>query len=200
MTAVVSCSPSDRRAGAPAVDPAARAAEFCAVVEDPARLRRWVTEALPKVYGFVFVRCGADEALAEEIVQETMEEVVRHRRDYEGRAEPTTWVCGIARHKIADHYRAKYRRRRRLLRLVATATEASDEPGEASDTRDAVAQALRRLPESQRVVLALHYLDGLPVRDIGALIGRSESAVESLLARGRDGFRQAWTELQGERA
>lgn len=159
-----------------------------------------MAEALPKVYGFVFARCGADEALTEEIVQDTMEEVVRHRHEYEGRAEPVTWVCGIARHKIADHYRAKYRHRRRVLRLAATATEETDEPGEASDRRDAVVQALRRLPEAQRLVLALHYLDGLPVRDIGAWIGRSESAVESLLARGRDGFRLAWTELQGDRA
>lgn len=64
-------------------------------------------------------------------------------------------------------------------------------------THEAVVEALRSLPEAQRVVLALHYLDGLPVHEVARHLERSDSAVESLLARGRAAFKQAWS-VDGE--
>lgn len=181
-----------------AEDPAARAAALQAVFEDTFRLRGWVEETLPAVYGFVFARCGADRAIAEDITQETMVELVRHRSGFDGRATPMTWACGIARHKIADHYRARSREERRRLRLLETLPDQQHRAIESRETREAVIDALQRLPEAQRAVLAFHYLDGMPVREIAGRIGRSESAVESLLARARDGFRRAWDTLQGE--
>lgn len=181
-----------------AEDPAARAADFHAVVEDPTRLRSWLQDALPVVYGFAFARCGGDQAVAEDITQETMIEVVKHRDAFDGRSHPTTWVCGIARHKVADHYRAQYREARRRLRVLEALPTIRQADNEVGDDREAVVEALHQLPEAQRVVLASHYLDGFSVREIAAQMDRSESAVESLLARGRDGFRRAWDQLQGE--
>ena len=43
-------------------------------------------------------------------------------------------------------------------------------------------------------VLILHYMDRLSVRDVARAIGKSEAAAASLLARGRDAFRQAYQE------
>ncbi len=182
--------------GRPA-EAAARAAEFRALFDDAVRLRRWLQGTLPSVYAFVFARCGADETVAEDITQETMVEVVRHRHNFDGRSHPLTWVCGIARHKVADHYRADFREKRRKLRLLDATPSLGQPASEALELTDAVKEALHRLPEAQRIVLASHYLDGLPVRDIAARLKRSESAVESLLARGRDGFRRAWDDMGG---
>jgi len=53
---------------------------------------------------------------------------------------------------------------------------------------------LTLLPPLQRAVLVLHYMDHLPVRDVASSIGKSEAATASLLARGRDSFRQAYQE------
>lgn len=176
----------------------AAAAEFRSLFDDPSRLRAWLAEALPSVYGFVFARCGANRAAAEDITQETMVEVVRHRSDFDGRANPMTWVFGIARHKVADHYRAAYREERRRLRVIEGVAEADRGAWGTQEARDVVLDVLHRLPEAQRVVLAFHYLDGFAIREIASRMGRSESAVESLLARGRDGFRRAWNEQQGD--
>lgn len=172
--------------------PPTRADDFRRVFEDAASLRSWLDVALPSVYRFVFARCGADDGLAQEITQETMVEVVRRRATFDGRADPLTWVCGIARHKIADHFRAKYRDQRLRSRLVERRTDIPESEENVTVTHEAVVETLRALPESQRVVLALHYLDAMPVHEIAERLGRSESAVESLLARGRDTFRRAW--------
>jgi RNA polymerase sigma-70 factor (ECF subfamily) len=46
-----------------------------------------------------------------------------------------------------------------------------------------VADALAELPEDERTALELKYLKGLPVRDIAGELGRTETAVVSLLQR-----------------
>jgi RNA polymerase sigma-70 factor (ECF subfamily) len=126
-----------------------------------------------------------------------MVEVVKHRAEFDGRSAVMTWVCGIARHKVADHYRSEHREQRRRQRVLDQ--PAGQQPGpDPDDRKDMIVDTLRRLPEAHRIVLTFHYLDGLPVRGIASQIGRSESAVESLLARARGGFRRAWQQVQEE--
>jgi RNA polymerase sigma factor (sigma-70 family) len=60
--------------------------------------------------------------------------------------------------------------------------------------RDDIDEALAVLPPLQRAVLVLHYMDHLPVREVARSIGKTEAATASLLARGRDTFRQAFQE------
>lgn len=169
-----------------------RADEFHHVFDEPDTLRAWLELALPSIYAFVFARCGADEALAQDITQETMVEVVRRRDSFDGRSDPLTWACAIARHKVADHFRRKYRDERRRLKLIDNTSVVTDSGEELTVTHEAVVVTLRSLPEAQRVVLALHYLDSMSVHEIADRLGRSESAVESLLARGREAFKRAW--------
>lgn len=169
-----------------------RADEFHRAFGDPDTLRSWLEQVLPSIYAFVFARCGADAALAQDITQETMIEVVRRRDAFDGRSDPLTWACAIARHKVADHFRRKYRDDRRRLKLIDNTSGVVESTEDATVTHEAVVETLRALPESQRVVLALHYLDSMSVHEIADRLGRSESAVESLLARGREAFRRAW--------
>ena len=58
--------------------------------------------------------------------------------------------------------------------------------------REDVLAALRRLSAEQRAALVLHHVDGLSVREVARQLDRSESAVESLLARARRRFRQLY--------
>jgi RNA polymerase sigma-70 factor (ECF subfamily) len=173
-----------------------RAAEFQALFGDEAAFRTWYDRALPRVYAFVLARCGGGTGEALDLTQETFVDAIRDRRRYDGRADPITWLCAIARHKIADHFRKRMREERRRLALVAAepAEDAGPAPSNHVDARAAVLEALRGIPATQGVVLALHYLDGHSVREIAELLGRSQSAVESLLTRARDGFKRVYTE------
>lgn len=174
----------------------APAAELQAAFEDEAAFRAWYDRALPRVYAFLASRCGGPGPLAEELTQQTFVEAVRRRQSFDGRSDVVTWLCAIGRHKLADHFRRLEREERRRMRLVVKEVHAPDDGGvwRTSDERDAIERALRGLPAGQRAALIFRHLDGLSVRETAAMLGRSESAVESLLARARQSFRNAYEE------
>jgi RNA polymerase sigma-70 factor, ECF subfamily len=166
-----------------------------AVFADDAAFRAWYERSLPQVYGYLFHRCGRNPELAEELTQQAFVEAVRNRGRFLGQADVNTWVVSIARHKLVDHFRRIERDSRRLAALGGR--ELRDTGGLASPPSiepDDIDDALAVLPSLQRAVLVLHYMDQLRVREVARIVGKSEAATASLLARGRDAFRQAYSE------
>ena len=182
------------------VEPAAlaseRPSELDAAFGDEVAFRTWYERSLPRVYAYLFHRCGRDAALAEELTQQAFVEVVRSRGRFHGRSDALTWVIGIARNKLVDYFRRAARDERRLAALGAR--DFTDKPGPEwpEAERDGVDEALGVIPPFQRAVLVLHYMDHLSVRDVSKQIGKSEAATASLLARGRDAFRQAYQQVE----
>ena len=160
------------------------------VRSDAVAFRAWYDSVLPRVYSYLFNRCGRDKDLAEELTQQAFVDALKSLRKVDA-DDGVAWMLGIARHKLADHFRALERRERGWLSLVSTSSEpAVTWLGEAEAEGELV-DALRRLPTAQRAAITLRYVDDLPVRDVAALLGRSEGAVESLLSRGRETLRRA---------
>jgi RNA polymerase sigma-70 factor (ECF subfamily) len=171
----------------------------------PRALLELYDEALPDVYGY-FVRRCPDRHTAEDLTSETflaaMDAVRRwsERSDggNTGASSPLTlpWLIGVARHKLADHYR---RRHDRFSVPVAELPE----PVEPADQWDAeldriVAESvLARLGEQHRTVLALRYLDDCSVPECAELIGRTVHATEALLVRARRAFRSQYPGQEG---
>ena len=59
----------------------------------------------------------------------------------------------------------------------------ADDPSKsfgAVETREALADAIRRLPERERLVIALYYYEELTLREIGEILGVTESRVSQL--------------------
>ena len=175
-----------------------RAGRFRSRFEDEISFRAWYDATLPRVYGYLFNRCGGNKTLAEELTQEAFEEAIRARARFDGRADETTWIIGIARHKLIDHHRRLARDERRHLRLVARATPPMEDTSASSDTKQEVLDTLAQLPAMQRAVLALHYLDGMPIAEIARALGKSEGAVDSLMSRGRKRFRELLHAEEGQ--
>jgi RNA polymerase sigma-70 factor (ECF subfamily) len=164
-----------------------------AVFTDEPAFRAWYERSLPLVYGYLFHRCGRNAELAEELTQQAFVEAVHSRDRFRGQSDATTWVVGIARHKLVDHYRRAERDTRRLAALSARELGDVSHPGSSPPTMpDDIDDALALLPALQRAVLVLHYMDRLSVREVARAIGKSEAATASLLARGRDTFRQGY--------
>jgi RNA polymerase sigma-70 factor, ECF subfamily len=146
--------------------------------------------ALPQVYGYLLDRCG-DVATAEDLTSETFLAVARAVDRPPVGGVTVAWLIGVARHKLADHWR----RRARDERLVA---RIGDQPAEPEDPWDVqldglrVAEVLGRLGDHHRAALTLRYIDGLPVPDVAALLGRTVHATEALLVRARVAFRRRY--------
>jgi RNA polymerase sigma-70 factor (ECF subfamily) len=168
-----------------------RSVDLGAIFADEAAFRRWYDEQAPRVYAYLHGRCGGDAALAEELTQQSFLQAIRGHRTFDGRSDQTTWLIAIARNRLIDHFRRMERDERRHLRLVVREIQTGGPEGEwaAQDVRTEVAAALRQLPAAQRAALILHHVDGFPVRDVAKALGRSTTAVESLLSRGRERFR-----------
>jgi RNA polymerase sigma-70 factor, ECF subfamily len=154
----------------------------------------WYRRTLPRVYSYLLSRCGNDVALAEELSQQTFVAAIGQRAQFDGRSDVVTWLCGIARHKLADHFRAAEREERRRMQLHVRQLQVDDDAKRqlALDDRAAIADVLRSLPAAHRAVLAFIDLDGLSAAETGRLMGRSAAATQSLLNRARESFRRAY--------
>jgi RNA polymerase sigma-70 factor (ECF subfamily) len=149
-------------------------------------------EALPVVYGYFVRRCG-DRGAAEDLTSETFLAAMDAARKVSPPPISTPWLLGVARHKLADHYR---RGQDRLSVPVAELPE----PIDATDDWDAeldrmVAEAvLARLAAPHRTVLVLRYMDDCSVGECAQLIGRTVHATEALLVRARRAFKKHYPE------
>ena len=173
---------------------AALKASFARAFASETDFRAFYDQALPRIYGYLHDRCGGDPMVAEELTQQTFVAALRERSRFDGRSEPMTWLTAIARHKLVDHFRRLEREERRRVRLVAREIQVDPDPHSWNrvDERSTVLRVLASMPVNQRTVLVLHYADGLTIREMAHELGKSESAVESLMTRARDAFRRSY--------
>lgn len=107
-----------------------------------------------------------------------------------------SWLIGVARHKLVDHWRWQGRQER-LLRAVEGSSADVEDPWEAQLDVLRAREVLGRLAPQHRAVLTLRYLDGLSVPAAAEVLGRSVGATEALLVRARQGFRRIYEEEGG---
>lgn len=141
------------------------------------------------LYGFVLGRVGGNQTVAEDLVQETYAEAVKSAHTFRGDSALTTWLCAIARRRLARHYERERKagETRAALTLVRDVPDTAEEDFERADE---VLRALGRLSADHRQVLVMKYLDDQPVAEIAAAMDRSSVQVQSLLQRARAALRQ----------
>lgn len=64
----------------------------------------WVDEHGDYLFRYAMMRLR-EETLAEDAVQETLLAAIQSMASYRGKATERTWLTGILKHKIIDHYR-----------------------------------------------------------------------------------------------
>lgn len=135
-------------------------------------------------------RFTQDTDSAAELVQEAFVRAMRAENVPPGNGV-TPWLYRIATNIALDHLRR--RRRFSFIPLRETDSLASDDSH--LDTRDQVRRALQRIPPDQAIVLVLRLHEGFPRQVIAELLGVSEAAVKSRLARGRLSFAEAYRRI-----
>ena len=165
---------------------------------DEAAFRELVQRHIDRAFGLA-VRILGGKADAEDVVQDTFLKVWIHRGEWQhGRAKFSTWLYRVVTNRCID-----LRRRPR-----ADDVEAIPEPADARP--DAVStmhrhqvstildEAIKRLPEQQRVALILSYHEDMSNADIADVMETTVSAVESLLKRGRQQLRAILRQNEGD--
>jgi RNA polymerase sigma-70 factor (ECF subfamily) len=169
------------------------------VVDDAAPAARGAEEllglydrALPEVYGYLLARCGG-VTLAEDLTAETFLAAVTAVLRGAVPELTVAWLIGVARHKLADHWRRLAREESKLELVHGELDEVDDPWAEALDVARAH-DVLARLGGHHRAALTLRYLDGLPVPEVADHLDRSVHATEALLVRARRAFRAVYGE------
>jgi len=150
--------------------------------------------ASEEVHRYISRLTGGDQALTEDIIQETFIALMRHHRAGDDAVMRVGWLMTTARHRLIDHVRANQRDQVRIQRH--TAGEPVDEPAIDLGTISAeqARWMLAQLPLRERVALALHTLEGMSVAEVAAALDRSVEATTSLLARARRRLRASMLE------
>ena len=121
------------------------------------------------------LRCEADR---EDAVQSALEKAWRGR-----------FLLRLTRILINECY-AIMRRSRRIIPM-AEVGENQPAQWEAQNADEMLCRALTALPDTLRLPIVLHYMEGMDIRTIARTLRIRESAVKSRLHRGREKLRQS---------
>ena len=151
------------------------------------------------LFAFIYHHLDGARPDAEDIWQEALLAALRGLPTYRGQCRLFTWLCSIARHKIADHFRQRGwwltdafsdLPAARLASLISSGPLPEEiVTGRAARAR--VVQALALLPEDYQRALVARYADEHSVSEVAQMLDRTYKATESLLSRARVALRDA---------
>ena len=185
----------------------ASAVASCDPALDP---RSWVAEHGDCLYRYALVRVRKPE-MAEDLVQETLLAAVRNRGGFNRQSSVRSWLCGILKHKLSDHFR-KLGRETSFTDLEFLQDECDDKFSERGlwyhDTGprewqpaalEQITQAefwqtlracLSKLPERIAAAFTLREMDELGTEEICRVLAISPSNLWVMLHRARMALRE----------
>lgn len=145
-----------------------------------------------KLRGYVF-SATRDYHATEDILQEIAIVVAKKASVYDTTRPALPWFMGIARNQIQRHYRAKGKD---ALNISYELLEdfvpmfASYDNEEISERQLALKRCVDKLPQRQRHIMQMRYVDELDCSQISKTIGRSVQGIYGLLKRIKNGLRK----------
>lgn len=169
----------------------------------------WLEEHGDVLYRYALARTGRRD-VAQDLVQETLLAAWQGQKNFHGDASERTWLVGICRHKIVDHFRQTARRDAGLTSWQPDSAEEADffnsngswrhPPGawdheplgtvEAQGFLQVLQQCMAGLPTAQRECFELRELAETSTEDASHALGVSLSHLHVLLHRARLGLRR----------
>jgi RNA polymerase sigma-70 factor (ECF subfamily) len=170
-----------------------RAVRDAVLAGDAGAWRRWYDAHFDRLAAYARWRCGGLPGLTDDVVQETWLVAVRRLRSFDpARGTFFDWLCGIASNAARGAVRARCRQKKRNRPLTPGDDRPAPETNAAEERAGRVASALAALPDRYEAVLRAKYLERKTVDEIATARGDSPKAVESLLSRARQAFREAY--------
>ena len=148
-------------------------------------------------FGFIRRLVGsADEAIAEDLHQDTWVAVSRSAESFDDRkARFVTWLFTIARNKVMDHFRAQkvssvWESVDADLDCVADQSAGPMERVMTKQLAEAFVKAVEGLPLTQRETFLLFTEGEMTIEEVGAATGVGQETAKSRLRYARDTLRK----------
>jgi RNA polymerase sigma-70 factor (ECF subfamily) len=153
---------------------------------DPARFVDLYERHFHRVYAYV-ARRASSRAEAEDVTSEVFEQALTNLRTYEWRGVPfLAWLFRIAANALTDRWRQAARHSFDPPPDVPDRGEADE-----IERRAMLFQLVDRLPDAQRQVIEMRFVEQKSIREIAAALDRSEGAVKQLQLRALENLRKS---------
>ncbi|HEX3845128.1 MAG TPA: RNA polymerase sigma factor [Steroidobacteraceae bacterium] len=158
-------------------------------------LRDRIIELLPRLRRFArsLARNAQD---ADDLVQITAERALARADQFRPEHAAAGWLFGILRNAWIDEGRRR-RRRESLLEPAELAERVGDTAAGSDPELLCLQDALARLPEDQRLAVALVLVEGLSYKEAASIMSVPVGTVTSRLARGREALQSLLSETPG---
>ena len=158
-------------------------------------LRDRIIELLPRLRRFArsLARNAQD---ADDLVQITAERALARADQFRPDHSMASWLFGILRNAWIDEGRSR-RRRESLLDPADLAGRVADPAGGSDAELLCLHDALARLPQDQRLAIALVLIEGLSYKEAASIMDVPVGTLTSRLARGREALQTMLSETPG---
>src|SRR4051794_14143340 len=151
---------------------------------------------LDTVYRYVYYKVGNGQ-LAEDLTQHIFLKAWEAIHRYQWRELPFQhWLLRLARNAVIDHYRSTKPSNASLLDPISVGVDPEVELAQ-SEMVQTLQDAVRQLPDEQREVIVLRFIEQMPHADVALHLGKSAATVRVIQHRALQALRRLLG--QGER-
>ncbi len=143
----------------------------------------------PKIYRFFAIRILHRET-SEDLTQEVFLRVVKKINTFDHeRGDFETWLWSIARNLLVDHYRGRKNyisvANVEVVSGIALKEEvfAASPDMEKKETADQIIFAVESFSKQERDLFSLHYISGVPYKELSKIMNRSEGSLRVAMHR-----------------
>ena len=151
--------------------------------QNPDRFDALYRKYFQTIYNYFWYRVGHDQAVADDLTQDTFVRAFQALARYQDRGRPyISYLLTIAHNVLVNHYRTERDIPSDTLDIIP-ATIVPDI--EERDLLERLWWAIQDLHPVERDIIYLHYNRGYKLREIATITGKSENAVKLQLSRAR---------------
>jgi len=147
-----------------------------------------------------FLRRGNSRALSEDLVQETFMRILAYRINFTGSSTFKSWMYGIARNTVAEHYR---KNKNQALNCdmedeELTNAQTLGEEFETKQQNDIFNQSLASISPEDREIILLSRFQQLNYQEISALLDCNLNTLKSRMRNAISKLQLSYQQLVGE--
>ncbi len=142
--------------------------------------------------GKIYSKCISmlkDEALAHDATQEVFTKIFLNLSKFNEKSRFSTWVYSITYNYCIDYIRRKKKKANLFRDDIERLPEIEEEVSDNEILSIAIHQLkviLEELDDSERAILLMKYQDGMSIKEISALLNKTESAVKMRIKRAKE--------------
>ena len=144
---------------------------------------------LDTIYRYVYYKVGNGQ-LAEDLTQHIFMKAWEAINRYQWRELPFQhWLLRLARNTVIDHYRSTKPANASLLDPIGDGVDPEEELAQ-SEMIQTLQEAVRQLPDEQREVIVLRFIEQMPHADVALHLGKSAATVRVIQHRALQALRR----------